>query len=345
MKSKALYLLILLLLGACGGSLEYRYYTKINDDGSVDKKIVAVGDSTSIYGKPFSFDTSKGWKMSYGIEVDKEDGDTLHLAIAEKTFLSAENQNQDLYINKDSTHFDNILVDYNKSFRWFFTFHDYGETFHQRFPYRHLDVNEFLNDQELAYFFENDTTVINSMTKEEINALDTEGEERYYKFIITSCAVEYIRLLNQYAVGKGIELLDRQDSVKVMQLFDSYGDDGIDVANLGSELQVYLDLSWPAVAYEQGYLKDFESQIDNDLILLDEHNYKVVVDVPGLLYSTNAEIVDENITRWQFNRGRFLYKDFRLFVKYRTTNYWAIILTVLFVGTFVVYFYRQRNTN
>ena len=108
-------------------------------------------------------------------------------------------------------------------------------------------------------------------------------------------------------------------------------------------MQNLINISWPTIAYDEGYFDEFEQQINDELLLLDEKEYDVTIDLPGVLYSTNADAVADNIAKWQFRRGRFLYKDFTIWVKYRTTNYWTIILTALSILLFMTYFFIQRN--
>ena len=111
MKLKIAVLSLLIgLISACAGKLEFRYYTKINADGSIYKRVVAVGDSSKIYAHPFSFDTNAGWVVSYGTETDAEEGDTLYVAIAERTFSCIDEAGKAMNISGDSICQDNIRI-------------------------------------------------------------------------------------------------------------------------------------------------------------------------------------------------------------------------------------------
>jgi len=342
MKTRNIILLLVLILSSCDGELNYRYYTKLNPDGSVHKKIVAAGDSSRVYNNPFSFDVDEGWTVKYDVEINAEEGDTLHLAIAEKTFPSINHVNNDLSITDDSVHLDNITVDYQKRFRWFFTFHHYRETFLQRFPFKHVNINDYMTKAHLAYLVENDTTCLAGMTNKEKEEFDKEGEEKFYQFLFTSCACEYVTLLNNYAHEYKYSLLSANDSIHIIEMFNSFNDE-FDIETIGYEINKQLNISWAQMPYDDGYLDRFEKQLDDEVLLLDEQEYVSVMELPGLLYATNAQAVDKNTVKWQFRRGRFFYNDFSMQVSYRTVNYWAIFLTVFVILLLMMYVFKMRK--
>jgi len=345
MKQRIIILVLLIyVLSACGGGLEYRYYTKINSDGSIYKRIIAVGDSSSIYTNPFSFDTSNGWTVTYDKEINVDEGDTLFLATVEQTFISFNELNGAMFVKADSVQKDNIIIADEKQFAWFFTFHTYSETFVQRFPYRHVSINDYVSDRELAYLFEGDTTCMVGLTKVEQDKLDEKAEHSFWKFISQSIASEFISLINDYEHWHPEIRLSNEDSLFINQLLDASIEDGPELPELCVLLDKRIGGKQIVSAYEQGYFNRFEEQIEDELILLDESDYVAEIESPSLLYDTNAEHIDGNLAKWEFKRGRFLYKDYILYIKYRTTNVWSFIITLFaFVSIFVLAYFIQRK--
>lgn len=339
MKAKVILVLLVILLSACK-NLTYHYYTKINADGTIYKRIVAEGDSSLVYSRPFSFEIGNGWKVRYDKRLDAESKDTLFMAVAEKVFQNIADVNQELFLISDSVQKDNIVGEHDKHFMGFFTFHRYKETFKQRFPFKHLSITDYLTEEEYAYFFEGDTACLHGLSEDETKMFEEHGERKFGNYLLTSLGIEFMRLLDSYASVHNCKELTSSDSLFVIQLFVSSSEEGPDLESFCSLVDERLGAGWVSEARCSGYFSRFEEQIDNESILLDDNQYYAEVDVPGVLYATNATAIEDNLAKWHFKRGSFLYKDYELTIEYRTINYWffAIIglLLIVLVGAFVI---------
>ncbi|WP_430814409.1 hypothetical protein [Carboxylicivirga sp. RSCT41] len=343
MNARCLLITLLFILSACG-DVTYRYYTRINDDGTVFKRVIAEGDSSQVYKNPFSFDINEGWNLSYDKMIDKENGDTIFMAIAEKTFESVGAVNQSLYLSNDSTHKDNIKSELKSSFAWFYNFHEYTETYLQRFPFHHLSIDDYLNEEEYAYLFAGDTSCVETMTDLEKEAFDEQGELKFWKFMTASLGIEYFNLLNNYASANGKGALGGGDSLFVMQIFESSIEDGPELEELCQLMDKRLGSSWVSEAYCDDYFAEFERQIDDEVLLLNETEYFAEAETPGLIYDTNAVSIEGSKAKWHFKRGNFAYRDYSLILKYRTTNYWAFVVVGVLVIILVLSFILKRKT-
>nr|WP_319399932.1 hypothetical protein [uncultured Carboxylicivirga sp.] len=327
MRKYSLLLLLLFIISACDEP-ELRYFTRINNDGTVYKRVSAVGDSAKVYDDPFSFDVSDGWLLTYKKEITNSD--TLFFAIAEKSFPSIEASSKAFYHDVDTGSVENIKVEYEKRFRWFFTFHSYRETFLQIFPYRHYNINDFLSDNEKKYFLADDTTVINHLNQKEKDAWNKRGEEHIFSYLSKSLSSEYINLLDSFAVQKGYNTLNKTqkeiiDDFVLATLDDGLSEDLIEVTDsvLGSD--------WVSGVYRQGYFNKLESNWKDKTMFWESRDYKVQFELPGLIYKTNAPFVDNHNCKWEFRLGEFHYCDKVLFTEYRTTNWWAFIITFVVI--------------
>lgn len=333
MKQKLLFsaiLVLLTLITSCRKGVDFEYYTRINPDGSIYKKISALGDSASIYENPFSFNVND-WKANYSKKVSDNKRDTTFIVTVEKTFPSVDQLNSNIHITMDSTFKDNIVVDHQKSFRWFYTFHHYSETYLQRFPYRHVSINDYLAEQERLYLLYEDTACVQGLSKAERDDLEELAEGKFWKFIYRSCGCEYVSVLNKYAQQFNHQLISEDDSISILQVFDSHIGDDLDLNKLGEDISSEFNIHLGIMANNQGYLDEFERQMDDDVLLLDDCAYTSMIEFTGLLYDTNANSVDDQLASWQFRRSMFVYHDFDLYIKYRTTNYWAFVITILFI--------------
>nr|WP_321405985.1 hypothetical protein [uncultured Carboxylicivirga sp.] len=319
----------MLLINSCGGP-EIRFFTRINDDGTVFKRVTAVGDSSQIHRYPFSFDLSDGWDLSFKKEI--KDADTLFCAIAEKTFPSIEASTVSFSHQVDSGQKENIKIDYVKKFRWFFTFHEYTETFMQRFPYRHYNINDFLNNDERAYFLADDSTVISHLNKVEKTEWIENGEQKFWKFIFKSITKEYVRLIDSFAIQNGYNTINENQALMIDELLYPSFDNGPDFKEVVSMTDSLLKVKWISELYSNGYFNQFEDDIDNRTILLGSNNYNIEIELPGFIYQTNAMQEVKQSLKWQFRSSDFQYCDKVLIAHYRTVNWWAFIVTFIIIA-------------
>ncbi|MBS2098133.1 hypothetical protein [Carboxylicivirga linearis] len=324
MKKIKYILFALLLLSSCDEP-ELRYFTRINNDGSVYKRVTAVGDSAKVHRNPFSFDVSDGWDVSYSKEINESD--TVFFAIAEKTFPSVDASFNVFYSQIDSGQRENIKIDYHKKYRWFYTFHEYSETFLQRFPYRHFDISEFLSEDERTYFLEDDTTVINHLSGKEKDNWIENGELHLWEFISKSMCREYIRLVDSAAVLNGFDVINKDQTKFLDEIFYHVLDDGPELNELTVITDSLLNIDRMDRLYKKGYFDQFEEEVNDRMLLLHSRSYKIEFELPGLVYDTNAAELDNENLKWEMGAGEFQYCDKTVFGYYRTTNWWAFIVT------------------
>ncbi|TRX65850.1 hypothetical protein [Carboxylicivirga sp. M1479] len=340
MKNKWIFILLIFVLSACD-DLTFRYFTRINSDGTVYKRVVAEGDSSAVYGQPFSFDVDDGWTVKYDKKIQAEVGDTLFYAIAERTFASVSEVTECFKIENDSVFLDNIEVTLESKFLWFFTFYEYKEAFIQRFPYRHLSIDDYLSKEEFAYVFMDDTKCVEHMTKEEEKVFDNRSEEKFWQFITNSLAIEFVRLANGYARDNSLDFLNKKDSIFANEIFSSSIENSPEVNDVCLLVDKRKGVTWLSAAFQSGWFSEFERQIEDEVILIDNSDYSAQLEVPGFIYETNANELEDNVPKWAFKRGGFLYKDMVLVTKYRTINYWAFMLVGLLVVLLGLSFFKR----
>lgn len=330
LKSLIIKALMIFLCAGCG-EIELRYFTRINPDGSIYKRVVAVGDSSKIYNHPFTFDVNDGWALKYDRQIDSIKGDTLHLAIAERTFPSWQAVQKALYRDMDTLKRENIQTDCNTEFRWFYSYHTYREVFRQRFPFSRISIDDYLNPDEYNYLIRDDSTIVENMTATEKKQFNEEGEGKFWNYLAKSIYSEYEVLLDTYTEKNALPSLTQEMRVAIEDYIRASLIDDSQQDSLHIKVDNITGLSWASEAYRDGYFKDFERQMDNNIILIADNNYKVEVETPGLIYETNASELTGNAVKWMFKANAFQYKDLLLEVKYRTTNTWAFILSGMIV--------------
>ncbi len=343
MKRHIIVFAAMLVLAACD-DIELRYFTRINADGSVFKRITAVGDSSKVYDHPFSFNVEDGWQLKYDKKIENGGKDTVFYAIASQTFLSVNAASKAMFTKIDTAQDENIDIRYNHKFRWFYSFHEYEEVFLQRFPYHHLKIEDYLSAEERGYFFNEDTSFVQHLSKVDRKKFEDEAELKWFDFIISSIHIEYMRLLNAYAKENNKTATSASVEQEILEVFKSSIDDGPELKGICQITDSLHGSNWVSLAYSKGYFAEFEFEIDEQMILLSSKDYNVEIEVPGLIYDSNAQEINGQTVKWQFEGDVFQYSDYPLTVYYRTTNLWAFIITI-FVIILIVWlgFVRTRR--
>jgi hypothetical protein len=137
--------------------------------------------------------------------------------------------------------------------------------------------------------------------------------------------------------------LSNADSLFIMEIFEASTEDDPDIEEICLLMDKRLGVNWVTEAFCNEYFADFERQIEDEVLFIDETDYYAEVEVPGLVYNTNATLIDNDIAKWQFKKGNFVYKDYVLRVYYRTINYWAFALVGVLVVILVLSFVLKRK--
>ena len=345
---RMLVVVIAFILTACGG-IKIKYFTRINPDGTVFKRVTAIGDSSDIYANPFTFDVNYGWSVSYDTEIDTIKGDTLYVAIAERTFKSAIEAQQTFYRENDTiVQRENVYMTLQQRFRWFFTFNTYRETFEQRFPFKWVSIDDYLTDEQFAYVFRRDTSLVDVYSKKELSQFEEELKRKFGEYHFTSCSYEYINLIETYAKENNYSFTEKakQDVERFILSKMDYELEFLSVKRLIPKVDSIIGAKWVSDAYRKHYFDMFSNVCSNGVVLWfidNEDEFTVEVDVSGVVYDTNASTVEGNNVVWSFPGNIFQVKDYNLIVKYRTANIWAFVLTGLIIVFLIGWLFRLKK--
>jgi len=341
LKVKIIAIILFGLMTACG-DMEIKYFTRINPDGSIFKIVEAIGDSAKVFNNPFPFELNSQWQIEYSSIIDSIDGDTLFIASAQRTFSSWAEVQATLYRDVDTLGCENIAAVYSKHFKWFYTYHAYEEVFLKKFPFSNLSIDTFLSPEQYAHLVLGDTTVTENCSEKEKKVFEEQAEEQFFQFLATSVSDEFIRILDNYSNAHGIEL-DRENlKSEIEQLILSSDDSDIEIDELCQQADILNKSTWIQEAYNAGVFNEFSKSLDHLIFLGDGRTIKTEIEVPGLLYDSNAHVINNNTAEWQFNDNMFQYKDYVTQVKYRTVNLWAIILSVILSMLIVWFIFRFK---
>lgn len=354
-KQNIIVLFILVLIASCGGR-KYRYYTRINPDGSIFRRvIVPIEDSSDVEEDGvFPFDISKGWKITYDTEIKekKDKPDTVNIAIAEKTFLNIDSMRICFKHDIDSIVRENVTYEMNRSFRWFYTYHTYKETYNQVFSIKHHLLNDYLTQEEqrIHWMEENDEEKdesLNTTSKEEMDSIKEEIDNKFGSYLNDNLLDEYFLMLDEYADSIGQERIGDKTKSIMFELVcnDTAGILEVDTISYLIDSIEKRDIAMNAygigkfISVDEVFEGDDRERGDNEDV------FECKVEVSGVLYETNGVLIDDNIVMWEFTRDWYNYTNIEMIVKYRTTNRWSFIISaVIGIILVLILFLKRRST-
>lgn len=309
----AINIAILLLISA--GCKEYTTKTKINPDGSCERIVIVEGDTTNIAGLPFPIPVDKSWK----IEKKKSEKDSYKVIYtAAKQFADVNDLNAE-YRNQNKI---GVKINFEKKFRWFYTYFEYEETYKSFYPFKLTPLKNFLSKEEYQKFMDGDTT----------KALKKRIDEYVGKSYIEYFLSEFLKTCNKHNIT---DVSEASVNANKQQLMEQLNDAGEGANELTSILEKTLKAkSLKAV------------QPDIELIMEDirkkvewagsaDGTYTNQVSLPGVILSTNSKSVKGNTVEWIVDAQRFQFEDLAMRVESRSANVSMFVVTgVLFALAF-----------
>ncbi len=320
----------------------------VNRDGSILRRINIRSTSNKFEPKDLQVPIDGSWTVRDSVEVSAK-GDTTWLRTAEKLFGSAEMINREY--ERDSSANNNLqrIAGFSKRFRWFNTFYRFSETIGSSIK-NGVPLSEYLNDDELKWFYTpGDISAekmngpdslmargLNDTVTSKVGKWENENIVRSWVFTFNSLTGEYPDDLIpddtlSRRTGFRTRLLTENEEV-----FDSLWDSGV-------ILQKYLgkeDVS------EYLALADSAEELMIDRLLLTFKDYEMRIIMPGSLTGTNGFVDSSDCIRWDIKSDYFLAEDFVMWGESRDINWWAWVLTLLFllfVSTGFIYRKKRKG--
>ncbi len=301
----AINIAILLLISA--GCKEYTTKTKINPDGSCERIVIVEGDTSNIAGLPFPIPTDKSWK----IEKKRSEKDSTKVVYtAEKKFTDVNNLNIE-YRNQSKI---GVKINFEKKFRWFYTYYEYEETYMSYFPFKLTPLKEYLTKEEYQKFIGGDTT------KALNERLQKYAGENYLEYFLS----EFLRTCKEKGIKEVTEASIREKREVVFEYID-HND------NNSKTLAAFLALTFKSEEIKKlevflGYLVN-EVEKKMEWAGSASGTYTNQVNMPGVILATNSKSVKGNTVEWKINAERFQFEDLVMKVESRTANVIVFVIT------------------
>jgi len=324
------------------GCLEHEVKTTINADGTCERTITLNPESKQIPKTSFPLPGDGSWDTSW-----TKTGDAKYLVSFTKKFKDFEELSREYLYPADSL---KIRLDLRvgKSFRWFYTYYDYVETYGRFTDYTLIDPITVLTEDEIHRLTYGDTSQALKNKHEEWVArnlyeaiyrrfaLGAEGMQDTFLTPANMAAhkEELFRILAGWT-GPGFKLQDPNHILKEQSSYrgtkatlltdSSITDDGVtafsEVAVRTFKSEAVWKLKDQIRAGWQDALKMLKGRGTTG------ESFTNAVVLPGILLETNAPDVQGSAASWKFNVDQLQLRDFEMRARSRVVNEWVIAVT------------------
>jgi hypothetical protein len=355
--NKALILIMLAGLMSCSDSSEM--LTVINKDGSCYREFTANADSAFMVGNksdehnPFPVEINSNWKIiwqhndgevqeEFPISTDKYNElknssiNSIKLTVKIRRDYDSVNEMSRVFKLKPSHEWAKMDVKYEfkKSFRWFYTYYAYSETF-PKIEHSFISLDEFMTKDEVQFWFTGKPDLLKGMNGIEIEDYISDMDGKYNKWLFKNywnamydVLIENFDELN-LSVAKA-DFIEARDSL-FEKNFSKIENDGLLMAEcLDNHFKTNkVTLFWKD---ENGLTKDADDfLLGQDFVRPFEQSFTYKLIIPGEILEAENAIVQNNAFSWRLTAYRMIYDDYTIEAKSRIINYWAFIITGLIV--------------
>jgi hypothetical protein len=308
-------LMLAAILNFSGCNEEHKSTTKINSDGSCERTIRIKADSSYIHSGYFPIPIDKNWSVKWSkVEKDSQKVCTMH-----KNFKDVNDINND-YGDKNKS---GVFIKFEKKFRWFFTYHNYLETYKEYNAFNKTPLQSYLNKEEFSKYLSGDTTKV---LKERLDKYLMSNILDYFvdELIISASSLKDPSLPPKLFSEKRNEIhaiVEAEKSNEPKEIINALSKiiKSKSLPKLENDVRRILD----------NLTKKLEA---NDI----RYSFINEVIMPGIILNTNASAIEGNKVLWNFSAERFHYADLIMTVESRTTNLWAVVITAIACTVIIV---------
>ncbi len=339
-----LMIISLIFLFSCG-EYKTRVINTIHKDGSITRTVTMKSHKEEFDPEKYLVPVDSTWNIEITMEIEEED--TTWFLTAEKHFDSVEELNaaydKDTGSNKELPR----SASFSKQFRWFNTHYRFSEKIDQTL---HIDckLSEFYKDEELSFFY-----LPNKIQEELKNGPDSlkymelsDSLETIYEYwFVTGLAREWVEILyNNFETQPELTISREEMRTKIPFFTEQLILDELD------EEETFRKI------LGEDFYKRFETEIDSAFRVLDEiltdywdmSEYDVEIRMPGNIlassgYASTGESEQEKGIIWTVTGDYFMGQPYEMWAESQTTNYWAWIVTAMFIIFVVAGLLYQRG--
>ncbi len=326
------------LLMSCENPI--RMETKVHEDGSLNKTIVLEEmDSLGMIHNYFNVNEANGWTMQAKKTQAAADKSKYKLQFS-KNFPSAAAMNNELDIASDTLF--RINSNFKKSFRWFYTYIRFSETFRPIDRLKMVKADDYFNQEDRAFInrLPGEGTAISKADSLFLQLLNEKIYDRYAnQGMMNEQFALFTKVVQQNTSDKKcMDTLNRKKDFIYKQLKEM-DDDSLFVIKLADALHIPLPKEKAMSDFNQ-LAKDLKSRI-GFMGFAQNGKYVNMIEMPWAVVGSNADSAAGNNLYWKPLATKFAIQEYEMFAESRKLNWWAVGVSVLILGL-TGYLFKKR---
>lgn len=361
-----LTLLSMVMLFSC--DYETHVINTVHKDGSITRKVIMKNSEEKFEPEKYRVPVDSTWQTQIDMDVN-EAGDTSWILTAEKHFGNVDEINEEYINDQGSNQYLERKAYFSKSFKWFTTVFRYSETI-DKFMTVTCPVSDFLSDEELKFFYLPGNVIAelkngsDSLKYEALSdTIDTKSEIWMWTSFVRQWIEIFYDLFGDHpdlSIDKE-EMLSKE-SAFVKQLIDydksekEKDEEFSQLLEEDEEAMQFLEeeknedkindteLIITSMLGKKFY-STFRTEIDSAMSVLETmtepfisvDNYDIEIRMPGYIIASNGYVNtdpdSENSSGilWLVKGEYFLTQQYEMWAESRVNNYWAWIISALFI--------------
>lgn len=329
----------------------YSIESVVHTDGSIDRTITVIdADSGKLVDNIFGINETAGWdaRMEQIEPLEKKATDSAGKenkfnVIFHRKFASVDDANNAM-AGRDTLF--NIQSDFEKSFRWFYTYIRYSDTYGAINRFRDVPTSDYFTSEDYA-FIDRLPAEGKPISKADSLFLARLEEKVMEHFAARTFYEEYYKALTG-ALEKNADgrlwvdtLAKHKEGIfhRLVEKSDDFDDDFM----LAIADSMHIPLSQP-VKDEYWATAERIERMMNFMSDMDAGKYVHAISMPWSVVDTNADSVSGKRLFWKPPVIRFLLNDYTMYAESRTLNSWAVAISgVILLVTVAIFIRNRRN--
>lgn len=336
----------MIFLFSCGG-YKTRVVNTIHEDGSITRKVVMQNNKDEFLPDKYRIPVDSTWNIEFTMEI--EDEDTTWFLSAEKHFDSVKELNDSYDKDTGSNKELPRSASFSKQFRWFNTHYRFSENIDQTLNVD-CKLSEFYKGEELSFFYlpnEVQEELKNGPDSLNYRELSDSLETIYEYWLFTGLAREWVEIFyDNFETHQGLTISREEMRTKIPFFTEQLILDELD------EEETFRKI------LGEDFYDSFKTEIDSSFTILNDllevywemDKYDIEIRMPGEIlassgYVSTGDSIQEKGILWTVTGDYFLGQPYEMWAESQIINYWAWVLTgifIIFVAAGLLYQRRKQ---
>jgi len=345
-------------------SCNYKTYVinTVHKDGSVTRKVIMKNSEENFEPVKYRVPVDSTWQTKIDIDIN-EKGDTSWILTAEKQFASVEEINEEYLNDQGSNRHLKRKARFSKSFKWFTTVFRYSETI-DKFMTVTCPASDFLSDEELKFFYLPGNVMSelkNGSDSLKYEALSDTVDTKSEIWLWTSFVRQWIEIFYDLfgnhpdlSIDKEEILTMESDFVKQLIYYEQSEKEKEIEQEVKKEEPDDIELIVTSMLGKKFY-SSFSTEIDSAMSVLETmaepflstNNYDMEIRMPCNIIASNGYVNTDPDSEnsggilWTVKGEYFLTQQYEMWAESQVNNYWAWIISALFILFVITGFVRR----